>query len=79
MLEDSIDLLYNVQYIVNIYVMSNLFMSGLHAYLSGRCCCILAMSPMLGSERMYMVARIAMTTNSHEEGLAGYTPLITLF
>lgn len=48
-------------------------------YLSGRCCCILAMSPMLGSERMYMVTRIAMTTKSQEDGLAGYTPLITPF
>lgn len=48
-------------------------------YLRGRCCCILAISPILGSERMYMVARIAMTTKSHEEGLAGYTPLITRF
>lgn len=48
-------------------------------YLSGRCCCILVISPMLGSERMYMVARIAMTTKSQEEGLAGYTPLIKLF
>lgn len=37
------------------------------------------MRPMEGSERVYMVARIAMTTNSHEDGLAGYTPVITLF
>jgi len=48
-------------------------------YLSGRCCWIILMSPMLGSERMYMVARIAMTTKSQEDGLAGYTPLITPF
>lgn len=37
------------------------------------------MSPMEGSERVYIVARIAMTTKSQEEGLAGYTPVITLF
>lgn len=37
------------------------------------------MRPMEGSERMYMVARMAMTTNSQEEGLAGYTPVITPF
>jgi len=48
-------------------------------YLTGRCSWILAMRPMEGSERVYMVARIAMTTNSHEDGLAGYTPVITLF
>lgn len=40
-------------------------------YLTGRCSCILAISPMEGSERVYMVARIAMTTKSQEEGLAG--------
>ncbi len=34
---------------------------------------------MEGSERVYMVAKMAMTTNSHEDGLAGYTPVITLF
>lgn len=48
-------------------------------YLNGRCSWILVMRPMLGSELMYMVARIAITTKSQEEGLAGYTPLIKLF
>lgn len=48
-------------------------------YLSGRCCCILVMSPMLGSDCMYMVARIPMATKSQDDGLAGYTPLIRLF
>lgn len=48
-------------------------------YLNGRCSWILVMRPMLGSELMYIVARIAITTKSHEEGLAGYTPLIKLF
>lgn len=48
-------------------------------HLTGRCSCILAMSPMEGSERVYMVARMAMTTKSQEEGLAGYTPVTTLF
>lgn len=48
-------------------------------YLTGRCSWILAIRPIDGSERVYMVARIAMTTNSQEDGLAGYTPVITLF
>ena len=39
----------------------------------------MAMRPMDGSERVYMVAKMAMTTKSQEEGLAGYTPVITLF
>lgn len=40
-------------------------------YLIGRFSWILAMSPMEGSERVYTVARMAMTTKSQEEGLAG--------
>lgn len=48
-------------------------------YLTGRFSCILAIRPIEGSERVYMVARIAMTTNNQENGLAGYTPFITLF
>lgn len=40
-------------------------------YLTGKCSCILAMRPIEGSERVYIVARIAMTTKSQEEGLAG--------
>ena len=48
-------------------------------YLTGKCSCILAISPMEGSERVYIVARMARTTNSQEEGLAGYTPLLTQF
>lgn len=48
-------------------------------YLAGRCSWILAMRPMDGSARVYMVARIAITTKSQEDGLAGYTPVITLF
>lgn len=41
------------------------------SYLIGRFSWILAMSPMEGSERVYMVARMATTTKSQEEGLAG--------
>lgn len=60
-------------------VIPEVSMNVLGSYLTGRDVLILSIMPMEGSILAYMVLIIAITTISQLEGLAGYTPVRTLF
>lgn len=64
---------------ITIMVIPEGSMNVLGSYLTGRDVLILSIMPMEGSILAYMVLIIAITTISQLEGLAGYTPVRTLF